>query len=110
MTDPLGKDLLGLEQPSVSYHLKQLLDAGIWQAHAVAPRQRLDLSVNILTNHAINAGKIERELGWRPAETFASGIRQTVAWYLAHQDWVSNVISGEYRHWITRNYAERLAP
>jgi dTDP-glucose 4,6-dehydratase len=54
--------------------------------------------------YAIDAGKIERELGWRPAETFESGIRKTVQWYLGHQDWVENVTSGAYREWIDRQY------
>ena len=57
--------------------------------------------------YAINAAKIERELGWRPAETFASGLRRTVQWYLAHQDWVEQVTSGAYRQWIDLNYAHR---
>ncbi|MCS6786367.1 MAG: dTDP-glucose 4,6-dehydratase [Thiobacillaceae bacterium] len=54
--------------------------------------------------YAIDARKIERELGWRPAETFDTGIRKTVEWYLAHQDWVERVVSGEYRTWIERQY------
>jgi dTDP-glucose 4,6-dehydratase len=57
--------------------------------------------------YAINAAKIERELDWRPAETFATGLRRTVEWYLAHQDWVEQVTSGAYRHWIDLNYAHR---
>ena len=57
--------------------------------------------------YAIDAGKIERELGWTPAETFESGIRKTVAWYLDNQDWVDHVTSGEYRHWVSENYAAR---
>ena len=57
--------------------------------------------------YAIDARKIERELGWRPAETFETGIRKTVQWYLQHQDWVQHVISGEYQHWVERNYVER---
>lgn len=57
--------------------------------------------------YAINAGKIERELGWRPAETFASGLRRTVEWYLANQDWVQQITSGAYRQWIDQNYAQR---
>jgi dTDP-glucose 4,6-dehydratase len=57
--------------------------------------------------YAINAAKIERQLGWRPAETFASGLRRTVEWYLAHQDWVQQVTSGAYRQWIDLNYAHR---
>jgi dTDP-glucose 4,6-dehydratase len=61
--------------------------------------------------YAIDGGKIARELGWRPAESFASGIEKTVGWYLAHQDWVAKVQSGEYRHWIERNYGRRgVAP
>ena len=55
--------------------------------------------------YAIDASKIERELGWRPAETFESGIRKTVMWYLEHQGWVENVTSGNYRHWIEKQYA-----
>jgi len=57
--------------------------------------------------YAIDARKIERELGWRPAETFETGIRKTVAWYLGHQDWVAHVQSGEYRAWVDRNYGQR---
>jgi dTDP-glucose 4,6-dehydratase len=57
--------------------------------------------------YAIDARKIERELGWRPAETFASGIRKTVQWYLDHADWVAEVQSGAYRDWVKSNYAER---
>ncbi len=54
--------------------------------------------------YAIDAGKIERELGWKPAETFESGIRKTVRWYLDHQDWVGNVTSGAYREWVGKHY------
>jgi dTDP-glucose 4,6-dehydratase len=57
--------------------------------------------------YAIDARKIEREFGWRPAETFDSGIRKTVQWYLDHADWVANVQSGGYRDWLATNYAER---
>ena len=55
--------------------------------------------------YAIDARKIERELGWRPAETFETGIRKTVQWYLDNQDWVSNVTSGAYRDWIAQQYS-----
>ena len=57
--------------------------------------------------YAIDASKIERELGWRPAETFDSGIRKTVQWYLDHSTWVENVQSGAYRQWIESNYQDR---
>jgi len=59
--------------------------------------------------YAIDARKIERELGWKPAETFETGIRKTVMWYLEHQEWVANVTSGEYRKWIDQNYKGRTA-
>ncbi len=59
--------------------------------------------------YAIDAGKVMGELGWRPRETFESGIRKTVAWYLEHGEWVTHVTSGEYRHWVAKNYAERSA-
>ena len=55
--------------------------------------------------YAIDAGKIAAALGWRPAETFSSGIRRTVCWYLDHQDWVANVTSGSYRDWVAKHYA-----
>jgi dTDP-glucose 4,6-dehydratase len=54
--------------------------------------------------YAIDARKLERELGWKPAETFETGIRKTVAWYLANQDWVKNVTSGAYRQWVEKQY------
>lgn len=54
--------------------------------------------------YAIDARKLERELGWKPAETFESGIRKTVEWYLANQDWVGNVTSGAYREWVSVQY------
>jgi dTDP-glucose 4,6-dehydratase len=57
--------------------------------------------------YAIDARKIERELGWRPSETFETGIRKTVEWYLANSDWVSRVQSGSYRDWVARNYESR---
>ncbi len=57
--------------------------------------------------YAIDARKIERELGWRPAETFESGIRRTVRWYLDHADWVAEVQSGGYRDWVAANYGRR---
>ena len=53
--------------------------------------------------YAIDARKIEHDLGWRPAETFESGIRKTVEWYLANPDWVANVQSGAYRQWISQH-------
>ena len=57
--------------------------------------------------YAIDATKIERELGWTPAETFETGIRKTVQWYLDNQRWISNVQSGAYREWVEKNYSGR---
>lgn len=57
--------------------------------------------------YAIDASKIERELDWRPTETFDSGLAQTVEWYLANQRWVSGVTSGDYRNWVELNYGNR---
>ncbi|QXL83565.1 dTDP-glucose 4,6-dehydratase [Comamonas sp. NLF-1-9] len=56
--------------------------------------------------YAIDAGKIARELGWTPAETFDTGIRKTVQWYLGHPEWVAQVQSGAYREWVARHYAD----
>jgi dTDP-glucose 4,6-dehydratase len=55
--------------------------------------------------YAIDASKIQRELGWKPAETFETGIRKTIAWYLANPDWVAHVQSGAYRQWVDKQYA-----
>ena len=57
--------------------------------------------------YAIDARKIERELAWRPKETFATGILKTVQWYLEHPEWVANVQSGAYRDWVSKNYEGR---
>jgi len=54
--------------------------------------------------YAIDAGKIEKELGWKPAETFETGIRKTVQWYLDHPEWVQHVQSGSYRGWLKKQY------
>ena len=59
--------------------------------------------------YAIDARKIERELGWRPAETFDSAIRKTVEWYLDHPEWVAHVQSGSYRDWVGQNYGTRAS-
>jgi len=55
--------------------------------------------------YAIDARKLERELGWKPAETFETGLRKTVQWYLDNQAWVQDVMSGEYRNWVAKQYA-----
>lgn len=57
--------------------------------------------------YAIDATKLERELGWKPAETFETGIRKTVQWYLDNQTWVNNVTSGNYREWVGQQYGNK---
>jgi len=57
--------------------------------------------------YAIDATKSSEELGWKPAETFESGIRKTVRWYLDNPDWIQGVVSGEYRKWVEKNYSRR---
>jgi len=57
--------------------------------------------------YAIDPRKIQSEIGWAPAETFASGIRKTVQWFLDHTDWIDTVRSGGYRDWIAQNYGGR---
>jgi dTDP-glucose 4,6-dehydratase len=57
--------------------------------------------------YAIDADKIARKLGWKPLETFETGLRKTVEWYLANDDWVRGVTSGEYQNWVEKNYAKR---
>jgi len=74
----------------------------------LAPRRRLIRFVADRPGHdlryAIDCGKIERELGWAPRESFDSGLRKTIAWYLEHRAWVERVQSGEYRRWMERHY------
>lgn len=57
--------------------------------------------------YAIDASKIRGELGWRPTETFESGLRKTVSWYLENKAWVASVVDGSYQEWVTRNYTAR---
>ncbi len=58
--------------------------------------------------YAIDAAKINRELGWRPSIEFKSGLRKTVEWYLEHPSWVQSVRSGAYLDWIRQNYEKRV--
>ncbi len=78
---------------------------------AAGPHARLITYVTDRPGHdrryAIDARKIERELGWKPAETFETGIRKTVRWYLDNADWVAHVQSGAYRDWVATQYNDR---
>ena len=99
------------EQPNIEivHAVCALLDE--LRPDPAGPRARLITHVTDRPGHdrryAIDARKIERELGWRPAETFASGLRKTVRWYLDHADWVARVQTGAYREWLTANYGQR---
>jgi dTDP-glucose 4,6-dehydratase len=79
---------------------------------AIGSRRKLIRFVTDRPGHdrryAIDASKISRELGWRPAEEFESGLRRTVAWYLEHSAWVEDVRTGAYLDWIRKNYQERI--
>jgi dTDP-glucose 4,6-dehydratase len=76
---------------------------------AVVPHRKLIKFVTDRPGHdrryAINANKIESELGWKPRETFHTGIRKTVQWYLDNEDWVQSVMSGTYRQWMAKQYS-----
>lgn len=56
--------------------------------------------------YAIDASKIKKELGWEPAETFESGLKRTIEWYLQNTDWVNHVTSGDYRQWVEKQYGQ----
>ena len=75
------------------------------------PHAQLITSVKDRPGHdrryAIDATKIEREIGWKPQETFETGLRKTVQWYLDHREWVEGVTSGSYQQWVSDNYADR---
>jgi len=74
-----------------------------------APHQRLVSFVKDRPGHdrryAIDCKKIQTELGWKPKESFETGLEKTVRWYLEHQDWVNDVTTGAYRNWVAENYS-----
>lgn len=86
-------------------------DCGVRDARSGAPLARYAELITHVTDrpghdrrYAIDARKLERELGWKPAETFETGIRKTVQWYLANQEWVAAVQDGSYRDWVQTQY------
>jgi dTDP-glucose 4,6-dehydratase len=78
-----------------------------------APHNKLITYVTDRPGHdrryAIDASKIAKDLGWKPQETFETGLRKTVEWYLHNTDWVAGVTSGDYQHWVQKNYTDRSA-
>jgi dTDP-glucose 4,6-dehydratase len=58
--------------------------------------------------YALDLSKIKKKLGWQPKETFSSGLRKTIRWYLNNTEWVNAIKTGEYTKWIEKNYANRL--
>jgi dTDP-glucose 4,6-dehydratase len=97
-----------------SSELEVVSGAALAVSHSPLPTSQLSTYRSLITfvtdrpghdrRYAIDARKIERELGWKPAETFETGIRKTVQWYLDNQGWVNNVLSGNYRQWVEKQY------
>jgi dTDP-glucose 4,6-dehydratase len=102
------------EKPNID--IVQTVCALLDELHARADKKSYREQITYVTDrpghdrrYAIDASKIERELGWKPDETFDTGIRKTVQWYLENQSWVANVQSGTYREWVEKNYTGRTA-
>lgn len=101
-----------IEKPNleVVHTICEILDA-LRPDDPVVPHRNLVRFVQDRPGHdrryAMNTTKIERELGWTPRESFESGIRKTVQWYLAHEEWVCDITSGQYREWIERQYSSK---
>ena len=94
---------------SVVHTLCDILDSEKPRADGASYRQQITYVTDRPGHdrrYAIDARKIEAELGWRPAETFATGIRKTVRWYLENSQWVDRVTSGAYRQWVDRQYGQ----
>ncbi len=97
-----------MQNIAVVHLICDLLDEMVGPLPGRASRRELITYVKDRPGHdrryAIDCSKMERTLGWKPAESFETGIRKTVRWYLDHQDWVSHVRSGDYQKWIQQHY------
>ena len=97
-----------MQNIAVVHIICDLLDELVGPLPGKASRRELITYVKDRPGHdrryAIDCSKMERELGWKPDESFETGIRKTVCWYLEHKDWVQHVRSGDYQKWITQHY------
>ena len=97
-----------LQNIEVAGMICDLVDETIGSAESVSSRRELITFVKDRPGHdrryAIDAGKLKSSLGWHPEESFETGLRQTVKWYLDHTEWVRRVRTGEYREWIEKHY------
>jgi dTDP-glucose 4,6-dehydratase len=84
-------------------HLVPLVPAASYRKQMVTVKDRPGHD----RRYAIDASKIERELGWKPAESFETGITKTLQWYLDNPDWIARIQSGDYLKWMDTNYAKR---
>jgi len=103
-----GAELQNIE---IVHILCDLLDKRLKRSHGNAGRNLIRFVTDRPGHdrrYAIDASKIQKELGWKAAHRFEDAIEETVNWYLANMDWVNSVRSGEYRTWIQKNYDERL--
>jgi dTDP-glucose 4,6-dehydratase len=94
----------------VLHRLCDILDEGKPRRDGKSYREQIRFVKDRLGHdrrYGIDPGKIETELGWKPLETFESGLRKTVRWYLENQDWVAKITRDAYRHWIALQYGQR---
>lgn len=97
---------------SIVHTICDLLDAAKPREDGISYKEQISF-VKDRAGHdrryAIDARKIQRELGWQPAESFSTGIKKTIEWYLSNQQWVNNVINGDYRDWVSTHYLKNEA-
>ena len=98
------RDILIISTPEDTPRFEQLLGSGAsWGLQLTYVKDRPGHD----RRYAIDARKLESELGWRAAESFETGLRKTVQWYLDNPAWVEHVTSGAYQNWVNQNYTTR---